>query len=114
TPDLDDAGKSYFVDIMFTDDKEASKSCPLALCVPQDLPPVCDVDIVGEPQCAGPEEMTTVTLDATGSYDPEGKEISYVWNTDCVDSEGQPVDIQVEPQGYQAALEFDNPGLGQD
>lgn len=45
-------------------------------------PPICDADGPYMAECAGP--TTNVSLDGTGSYDPDLDDtLTYVWSTDC-------------------------------
>lgn len=45
-------------------------------------PPVCDANGPYEAECTG--VTTDVLLDGTGSSDPDGDAITYMWTTDCV------------------------------
>jgi hypothetical protein len=51
------------------------------LAAPVSEPPVCDADGPYAAECQG--TTTTLALDGTGSYDPCGDPLTYLWTTDC-------------------------------
>ncbi len=107
TPELSHSGARVTADFEFTDTKGATKSCPVDICVPVNNPPVCDIQITSANpgQCAG--EITTIDFDANGSYDPEGKGITYQWTTDCTGS----VSLTDKNNG-QSSISVTEPGDG--
>jgi len=48
---------------------------------PVNQPPVADANSPYESECEG--NSTTVSLDGSGSSDPEGASLAYLWQTDC-------------------------------
>lgn len=110
TPAFADAGSTYNMTVVVSDDAEGSAQCALDLCVPQDNPPTCDLAISTQnPQCGGIE--TKVLFDGSGSFDPEGKDIDLVFTTTCVDANGTTESIQ-SINDFQAELTLTLPGTG--
>ena len=74
TPTINDAGSSVGVTLVFTDPSGLQTSCPFAMSVPSNQPPVAN---------AGPDqsvfEKDIVSLDGAGSIDPERVPLTYHW-----------------------------------
>ncbi|RMD87862.1 MAG: hypothetical protein D6808_00750, partial [Candidatus Dadabacteria bacterium] len=65
--------------------------------------PVCNIGEGYQSQCTG--NATSITLDGSGSFDPDGTPLSYVWSTDCHSS-------QLSQQGSSSVLTLSLPGTG--
>jgi hypothetical protein len=65
-------------DLNFLTDRVRFSGSDTALC---NEPPVCDADGPYLAECQG--ASTSIALDGTGSIDPEGDSLSYLWSTDC-------------------------------
>jgi hypothetical protein len=66
------------------DDGVSASACTTTVgvdCGVVDQPPVCDAGGPYTPACTSP--TTSVTLDGTGSFDPEGRPLGYLWTSDC-------------------------------
>ncbi|MCB0352913.1 MAG: hypothetical protein KDD64_05285 [Bdellovibrionales bacterium] len=109
TSTLADAGQSYTVNFHFTDDGNATRTCPIEVCVPDNTPPTCDIQVTSDNQnqCGGVE--THIAYDGSGSSDAEDT-LTYSWSTDC-----DTVDPQANlsnPTDQTADLTLFAPGLG--
>ena len=76
---------------------------PLLLALGGNQPPVCDAGAVGFVECSG--QITTVMLDGTASFDPEGGPLQYLWTEVC------PNETLDDPTSPTPTLTIDMTGL---
>ena len=89
-----DSPKRHQIRVIAIDDgwPTASSQGEFELWVPEvDSPPIADAG----PDLAGVESGSTVTLDGSGSYDPEGATISYCWEK-VAGPPVEPIDPELE------------------
>jgi len=107
TPTILDAGKGHALMATFTDENGGSTSCGFKLYVPENQPPVCDL-VASNTVCPGLGETTPVTLDGSGSYDPNKKVLSYLWSKEsCSDPLAELIAEDCELKGCTADLNKD-------
>ncbi len=111
TPDERDQGSNHRVRVNYNDRAGAGTRCNVNLCVPENRPPVCDLQALNpNPQCGGVE--TNVFFNGSGSFDPEGHRLAFEWTTTCVDNYGAPELLIARPQLGGALLTLIQPGKG--
>ncbi len=82
TPTPADEGTTHSISVTYMDTDQASATCNFAISVKTDLSPVCEIsNTLTDRACAG--TITSLTLDGSSSYDPEGKALSFNWTSDC-------------------------------
>ncbi|MCO6432416.1 MAG: hypothetical protein J5J00_16305 [Deltaproteobacteria bacterium] len=85
TPNGSHHGKSYNVDVTFTDTVGAKATCPFSVSVPVNKIPVCNAGAAAAYQnLACSAETTGVQLDGSASKDTDNSgPLTYLWTTNC-------------------------------
>jgi hypothetical protein len=103
---INDAGKNFTVDVTFTDNVGQSVQCPFEIKVPilpKNEPPICNAG-PGYPGLTCTAGKTGTKLSATGSSDPDGDLLTYLWTTDC------PNGVIENPSTTTPTIRFDSTG----
>lgn len=110
-PEFADNGISADMEFTFSDNYGGEKLCKLSVCVPPNSPPTCDLQaLTPDPVCGG--EHTLLDYTASGSSDVDHDDLTFAWETTCLDANGNPAVLVTSNGELDAQLDLTLPGTG--